>query len=69
MVGTLDDLHVVLDDQDGMATFDESVERLQQTVDIMEVQTRGRLVEDEERGFLLLLSDEVGQFDALVLTT
>ena len=35
----------------------------------MEMQTRGGLVEDEERRLLLLLTDEIGQFDALVLTT
>ena len=69
MVGTLDDLHVMLDDEDGVAPFDEGIEGLEQPLDVMEVQTRRRLVEDEQRGLLLLLSDEIGEFHALVLTT
>ena len=51
-----------------MSPFDKGIERLQQTADIVEVKTGCRLVEDEQRGFLLLLSDELGEFDALVLT-
>ena len=35
----------------------------------MEVQTGGGFIEDEERRFLFLLSDEVGEFYALVFTT
>ena len=52
-----------------MTTLDEGVERLQETIDVVEVQTCGGFVEDEEGGILTLLSDEVGQLDALVLTT
>ena len=37
MVGTLDDLHVMLNDEDGVTTFDEGVEGLQQPLDIVEV--------------------------------
>ncbi len=69
MVGTLDDFHVVLDDENGMAALDEGVEGLQQALDVMKMEAGGGLVEDEERGFLLLLSDEIGQLDALVFTT
>ena len=35
----------------------------------MEVQSGGGFIEDEERRFLFLLSDKVGQLNALVLTT
>ena len=68
MVGTLDDLQVMLYDEDGMSPFDEGIEGLEQPLDIMEVETRRRLVEDEEGGFLFLLSDEIGEFHTLVLT-
>ena len=59
-VGTLDDFQVMLDDEDGMAALDECFERTHQTLDVVEVQARGGLVEDKECGLLLLLSDEVG---------
>ena len=35
----------------------------------MEVQTCSRFVEDKEGWFLFLLSNKIGQFHALVLTT
>ena len=68
MIGTLDDLHVMFDDEDGMTPFDEGVESLKQSLDIVEVQTCCRLVEDKQGGLLLLLTDEVGEFHTLVLT-
>lgn len=37
VVGTLDDLHVMLDDGDGMPSSDECVEGMKQSLDIMEV--------------------------------
>ena len=47
----------------------ERIERLEQSVDVVEMQTcRGR-VEYEERRFLPFLSDELGVLDALVLTS
>ena len=58
----------MLDDENRVSAFDECVEGLQQTLDIMKMQTGGGLVEDEECGLLFLLSDVVGQFDTLVLT-
>ena len=35
------------------------VERCHQSVDVVEMQTRGRLVEDEHRRALLLLTEEI----------
>ena len=61
MVGTLDDFHIVFDDEDGMATLNQSVEGIEQSADVVEMKTGSRLVEDEEGRLLLLLSDEVGQ--------
>ena len=69
MVGTLDDIHVVLDDENGVTTLYEGIEGLKQSVDVVEVQSRGGFVEDEEGRLLTFLTDEVGQLDALVLTT
>ena len=69
MVGTLDDFHVVLYDQNRVATCDECVEGSQQALNVMEVQSCGGFVEDEKGRLLSLLTNEVGQFDALVLTS
>ena len=55
-----DDLQVVLDHQDAVAVLDQVVEGLQQLGDVVEVQARGRLIEDEERGLLLLALGEEG---------
>src|SRR5690606_3163897 len=48
-VGTLDDIEVVLDDQDGVAQIDEAVNDGQQLADVVKVQPGGRLVQDVER--------------------
>jgi hypothetical protein len=69
MVGTLDDLHVVFDDQDGVSPADQGIKGVQEFLDVVEVEAGGRFVEDEEGGFCFLLSDEISQFDTLVLTT
>ena len=68
MVGALDDVEVVLDDHQGVTSFYQGIEGMEQTLDVVEVEARGRLVEDEERGLLFLLADEVGELHALVLT-
>src|SRR5437588_322278 len=48
-IGRLDHIEVVLDHDHAVARVDESLEHVQQPLDIGEVQTRGRLVEDVER--------------------
>src|SRR5450432_1189555 len=45
----LDDIEVVLDDDDRVAVVAQPVQHRQQQVDVVEVQARGGLVEDEER--------------------
>ena len=69
VVGTLDDIHVVLDDKDGVTTLNESVEGMQQTLDVVEMKSCGWLVENEERSILFLLRNVVGKLDTLILTT
>ena len=49
VVGQLDDVHVVLDDDYGVATVGEPSEHVHQDADILEVEARGRLVEDIKR--------------------
>ena len=69
MVGAFDDIHIMLDDDDGMSTFDEGIESTEQTTDIMEMESGGRLIKDKEGRVGVFLTNEVGQFDTLVLTT
>ena len=69
VIGTLDDIHVVLDDKDGVTTLNESVEGMQQTLDVVEMKSGGWLVEDEERSILFFLRNVVGKLDTLILTT
>ena len=69
-VGHLDDVVVVLDDDDGVTTLDKAVESGKEFLDIVEMKSRGRLVEDEKHGSLSLALDEIGrQFDALAFAT
>ena len=49
VVGALDDVEVVLDDDHGVARLDQPVEHLEELLDVGEVQAGGRLVEDVER--------------------
>ena len=42
-----------------MTPFYQGIEGVQQALDVVEVETRGWLVEDEERWRLLLLADEI----------
>jgi hypothetical protein len=58
----------MLDDEDGVSSCYQGVEGFQQFVDVVEVKTRCRLVEDEECGLLTLLSYVVCEFHTLVLT-
>lgn len=67
VVGTFYDIHVVFDDDERVAAQDEGVESRQQAFDVMEMQSRGRFVEDENGRFHLFHSEIVGQFHALVL--
>ena len=68
MVGTLDYLKVVLDDDYGVSARDEGVEGLKELLYVVEMKASGRLVEDEHRGDYLLQTYEVCQFHALVLS-
>ena len=69
VVGTFYQIHVVFYHNQTMAFFNERIESLEQFFYVVEVQTGGRLVEDEQRRVLSFLSDEVSKFHTLVLTS
>src|SRR5262249_45788550 len=66
-IGGLDDLAIVLDDDAGIAGVHELVQPLEQLRHIVEVQTRGRLVEDVERAASGSAGQLLGELDALRL--
>ena len=47
-VGRGDDVELVLDHHDGMAQVGQSMENLEQALDVGEMQARGRLVQDDK---------------------
>ena len=49
MVGDLDDVEVVFDDDDRIAAVDELVQHLQQQTDVLEMKPRRGFVQDVER--------------------
>ena len=67
MVGTLDDIKVVLDDDNGVPPLNQGVEGGEQFLDVVEMESRSGLIKDEHGGDRFFLTEVVGQFDALVL--
>src|SRR5690606_36338033 len=68
-VGGLDDVEVVLDDDDGVAGVDDALQDAQQLADVLEVQARGRLVQDVDRATGRPLLQLCGQLHALGLAS
>ncbi len=64
-VGLLDDVQVVLDQDHGVAQVDQAVQDLQQFGQIVEVQARGRLVQQVQRAAGVRAGQLGGQFDPL----
>ena len=52
MVGAFDHFQIMLDDDHRMALLDQFVERPEQALDIVKMQTGGRLVENKQRASL-----------------
>ena len=67
VVGVLHDVEVVLDDDDGVAGVDETVEDAKQGVGVLEREAGRRLVEDVERAAGGATRQLGGQLDALRL--
>src|SRR5512137_809082 len=67
VVGALDDVEVMLDDDDRMPLGDELLERPQEHGDVVRMEADRRLVEQVEGPLVLLVDKMVGELDALEL--
>ena len=68
-VGTLDDIHIVLYDQNGVSLVYQRLKRRQKFPDIVKVEPGRRLIEDVQHA-LLAVTGQVGrQLDPLGLTS
>ena len=68
-VGGLDHIHVVLDYQDGVALGYQALEGLQKSLNIIEVETGGGFIKDEELCSLLVQFQMPGKLEALGLAS
>ena len=68
MVTAFYDIHIMLYHHNGVATAYESIKGGEQFLDVVEVESRGWLVEDEHGGARPLVGKEGGQLNALILT-
>ena len=59
MIGSLHHIEIVLNDHEGVSTLEQGIEGMEQSADVVEVQSRGGFVEDEECGHCALLSEIV----------
>ena len=66
MVGLLDDIHDMLYDYNRVTVLNQPVKGLEQGVDVVEMQTCGRLVKYEHRGSRCLRCQIPCQLDTLV---
>lgn len=67
IIGILDDVDVVFDDDDGVSLFDKLVQGIQKLLDIGEMQSRGRFIQDIERASRGSSGELFRQFDSLGL--
>ena len=66
VIGHLDDVHVVLDEEHRVPGIDQLIERNEQSLDVCQVQTSRRLVEDVKSVFgALQLAELGGNLDSL----
>src|SRR5262245_33239509 len=69
IVRGLDDVEIVLDDEQRVSRFEELPERGEQLRDVIEMQPRGRLVENVEKPFTAVRRQVRRDLDPLSLTT
>src|SRR5206468_6803155 len=69
IVRGLDDIEVVLDDEQGVPRLEQLPERGEQLRDVVEMQARGRLVEDVEKPFTAMRRQVRRDLDPLSLST
>jgi hypothetical protein len=65
VVGALDDVQVVFDDQDGVALVHEPLKRPEKDRDILGVEPDGRLVKEVEDPLFPFMDEVIGELDAL----
>ena len=68
-VGALDDVEVVFDDKDAVARFDETIQDTEEAMNVFEVKSRRRFVEQIERSSGISTAQLFGERDALRFTT
>src|SRR5216684_65909 len=64
-VGGLDDVKIVLDDQQRSAALEQFAEGAEELGDVVEMQARGRLVENVENALVVRLAEVRGELQAL----
>ena len=67
-VGEFDDIEIVLDDDDRIATVNQFLEYIHQDADVFEMQTGCRFIENIERLARITLREFGSQFYALTFT-
>src|SRR4051794_29380149 len=65
VVGALDDIQIVLDNDDCVAKADEALKHVQEFVNVREVKTCGRLIENVDGSARGALRQFFGELDAL----
>ena len=69
MIGTLDEIHVVFDDHNGVPLDHQTLQDLNQFLDILVVEPDSRLIEEIDGPFDMLAIEFGRNLDALGLTT
>ena len=69
VVGTLDDVHIMLNHDNRVALIDKSVENTQEHFHVLEVQTRRWLIKDIDRLAGVLLGQLTSELHALAFPT
>ena len=69
MVGTLDDIEVVLDDDNGVPPADKGIEGFQEFLDVVEMKPGSRFVEHENSRLAFFDAEEISQLYTLVFAS
>lgn len=69
VIGILNNLHVVFNDDQRMSALDECVEGFEKDMDVMEMQSCSRFVKNKECGLRLFGGQVISQFHPLILAS
>ena len=67
IIGHLDDIKIVFNDEYGMTALDEGIEAGEETTDVVKVETSSRLIKNEERRHLFFRTNIICKLHTLVL--